>query len=101
MYPTERSLVKEFAGRPFALVGVNSDQSPERLKPVLKAEQITWPSFYEGKEERISRSWNVRSWPSTRLIDADGILRDRNGAKLHDAIEKLVKEAETRHADSL
>jgi hypothetical protein len=53
MYPVERSLVQKFAGRPFAIVGVNSDTNMERLKPVLKAEKITWRTF-SGRSGRLS-----------------------------------------------
>ena len=99
MYPVERSRVKKFAGRPFVLVGVNSDRSLDRLQPILKQEQITWPSFYEGRDETISRAWNIRGWPSIRLIDANGILREllsRDEDALEKAIDELVREAETQ-----
>jgi hypothetical protein len=36
MYPHERSLVKKMEGKPFALIGVNSDEDRDALKPVLK-----------------------------------------------------------------
>src|SRR2546423_1617437 len=48
MYPHERSLVKKFEGRPFAIIGVNSDDDREVLKERMKAEQITWRSFWDG-----------------------------------------------------
>ena len=48
MYPHERSLVKRLAGKPFALVGVNSDTDRDKLKETLKEEQITWRSFWNG-----------------------------------------------------
>ena len=35
MYPHERSLVKRLAGRPFALLGVNSDQDRKVLQTVI------------------------------------------------------------------
>ena len=45
MYPHERSLVKRLEGKPFALIGVNSDADREELKQVLQQERITWRSF--------------------------------------------------------
>ena len=36
MYPHERSLVKKMEAKPFALLGINSDQNKEALKEVLK-----------------------------------------------------------------
>ena len=32
MYPHERSLVKKLAEKPFALLGVNSDDGPGRIE---------------------------------------------------------------------
>ena len=48
MIPHERSLVEKFKDKPFALVGVNSDETPEKLREVQKKEKITWRSFFAG-----------------------------------------------------
>ena len=48
MYPHERSLVKRLAGKPFALVGINSDRSLDELHAAMEREQITWPSWFDG-----------------------------------------------------
>jgi hypothetical protein len=105
MYPHERSLVKRLQGRPFALIGVNSDQDREKLKGVLPKEQITWRSFWDGGSPRgpISRAWKVQGWPTLYVIDAGGVIRHRHvgspGEQVLDAeIEKLVAEAEKRAA---
>jgi len=102
MYPHERSLVKRLEGKPFALVGVNSDKDVEALKPILEKEQITWRSFWNGPKGTagpISAEWNVRGWPTLYLIDHNGVIRHRYlgspGEKALDAaIERLVREAE-------
>ncbi len=103
MYPHERSLVKKLADKPFALIGVNSDQDLEKLKPRLKEEEITWRSFWNGKDGTrgpISAEWNVRGWPTLVVIDHKGVIRHKwvgspqPATKLDDAIEKLVEEAE-------
>jgi hypothetical protein len=102
MYPHERSLVKKMESKPFALVGVNSDPDREALKDVLKKEEITWRSFWNGKEGTggpISTKWNVSGWPTLYVLDHKGVIRHKwlgsPGDKVMDeAIEKLVKEAE-------
>jgi len=102
MYPHERSLVKKMEGKPFALIGVNSDPDRDALKEVLKKEEITWRSFWNGKEGTggpISSKWNVQGWPTLYVLDHKGIIRHKwlgsPGDKvMDDAIEKLVKEAE-------
>jgi hypothetical protein len=46
MYPHERSLVKRLADKPFALIGVNSDDDKKELKKRMAEERINWRSFY-------------------------------------------------------
>ncbi len=41
MYPHERSLVKRLEGKPFALLGINSDEHRGRLKEAMAKEGIT------------------------------------------------------------
>jgi Thioredoxin-like len=102
MYPHERSLVKKLADKPFALIGVNSDQDLDELKKVLQEEQITWRSFWNGKEGTggpISTEWNVHGWPTLVILDHKGVIRHKHlgnpGDKVLDAeIEALVAEAE-------
>jgi hypothetical protein len=100
MYPHERSLVKKLEGKPFALIGVNSDKDRDALKDVLKKESITWRSFWngaQGTQGPISSAWNVEGWPTLVLIDAKGVIRYRwvgtpGDAKLDKAIDDLLEE---------
>lgn len=102
MYPHERSLVKLMEGKPFVLIGVNSDRDLQELKPVLEKQQITWRSFWNGPKGTggpIAQEWNVHGWPTLCLIDHKGVLRYKYlglpGEKVLDAtLEKLVQEAE-------
>src|SRR5262245_44562830 len=98
MYEHERSLVKRLEGKPFALIGVNSDSNRAQLKKVLVQEQITWRSFWNGGSTNgpISRAWKVQGWPSIWVIDARGVIRYRDvrGAAMDKAVDKLLAEAE-------
>ncbi|MBL8863057.1 MAG: hypothetical protein JNK02_13760 [Planctomycetes bacterium] len=97
MYPHERSLVEKLAGEPFVLIGVNSDKDREALKQTLVEERITWRSFWNGGSTGgpISTRWNVSSWPTIYVIDAEGRIRFKNvrGEKLDAAIDQLLREA--------
>jgi len=97
MYPHERSLVKKFANKPFALIGINSDRDLEELKPILKKENITWRSFWNGPlgtSGPISTKWNVRGWPTIYLIDHKGVIRSK-GHRIDDALlEELIEDAD-------
>jgi hypothetical protein len=101
MYPHERSLVKKMQTRPFAIVGVNSDESRELLKEVIGKEKMTWRSWWDDGsiEGGIASKWNVQGWPTLYLLDHKGVIRYKwlgspGDDVLDEAVEKLVKEAE-------
>lgn len=86
------------SGKPFALIGVNSDGDREEAAASLKDKNVTWRSFWNGEDGvmgPISIKWSVYSWPSIYLIDAKGIIRYKNvrGDELDEAITKLMAEA--------
>jgi Thioredoxin-like len=95
MYPHERSLVKRMEGKPFALVGVNSDQSKEELKKAMEKEHITWRSFWDGGSTNgpIATRWNVQGWPTIYVLDDKGVIRYKNtrGEAMDDAVDALLK----------
>ena len=96
MYPHERSLVKKLENQPFALIGVNSDSSIEKLREVKKRESITWRSFYDGSTNGpISTRWGVRGWPTIFVIDHEGVIRYKNvrGERMEEAVMALLEEA--------
>jgi thioredoxin family protein len=99
MFPHERSLVKDYANRPFSIIGVNSDRNLEDLKAKNAKENITWRSFWcgeKGTRGDIPTAWNVRGWPTIYLIDHEGVIRYKNvrGEALDKAIAELVAKAE-------
>jgi hypothetical protein len=69
--------VKRLAGKPFALLGVNSDASPAVLRKVIAKEKIVWRSWFDGggKEGPIATKWQIDAWPTLFLIDAQGVIR--------------------------
>ena len=97
MYPHERSLVEAYRNRPFALVGVNSDQDRATVQQAIQRHGLNWRSWFAGGPEgEIPRQWGVTSWPTFFLIDAQGVVRHR-ATSLHGldgVIEALVREAE-------
>lgn len=97
MFPHERSLVKQLADKPFALIGVNSDPDLEKIQEVVKEKNINWRSFWNGPQGTrgpISTQWGVTGWPTIYVLDADGVIRYKNvrGAKMDQAITTLLAE---------
>ena len=96
MYPHGRSLVTKHAGKPFAILGVNSDKDRDELKKVLEKENITWRSFWDGGSTNgpIASKWNVHGWPTIYVLDSKGVIRYKN-VREHDmdvAVNTLLKE---------
>jgi peroxiredoxin len=99
LYAQQRSLVKNFAGKPFALVDVNGDEILERRKKINAKENVTWPSF----QERISDGptaarWGIGPWPTLFLIDDKGVIRQKYVGSpgedtLRTELEKLIEES--------
>jgi hypothetical protein len=94
MYPHERSLVKEMKDKPFALIGVNSDDL-ERAKKAVIENELNWRSFQndpEGSKTAISDTWMVRGWPTVVILDAEGNIhyRGHDGNEATRIAEELV-----------
>lgn len=99
MYPHERSLVERLKSKPFALIGVNSDEDREKLKKRLLQEKITWRSFWDGPkgpEGPITTAWNVRGHPTVYVLDHKGVIRFKHVREktLDEAVNLLLAELE-------
>ena len=92
--------MKRMEGKPFALIGVNSDTDKEFLKKENERQQITWRSFWcgeKGTSGEIPSKWNVAGWPTLYYIDHKGIIRQKNlrsEKQIDEFLDKLVAEAE-------
>ncbi len=96
--PRERSLVKNLAGKPFVLLGVNSDSDRDALRKVLGREKIVWRSWWDSGSTHgpIATRWNVQSWPTLYLIDGKGVIRYKGQQLLDEAVDTLIKETDRR-----
>jgi hypothetical protein len=102
MFSHERSLVKRLEGKPFTLLGVNSDKDRQECLNNNVKQQISWRSFWNGKDGTggpISAEWNVIGWPTLFIIDHKGVIRHRfvgnpGDEKLDQFIDDLIKDAE-------
>ena len=104
MWPHERSLVKQLADKPFAVLGVNiSEPNPAALRKVLEKNNLTWRSFSDPPTSEwrgaIAKKWNLSGTPTVYLIDHKGVIRHKwlGGASekvIDKAVEELIHEAE-------
>ena len=96
MIPHERSLVERFKDKPFAIVGVNSDDDLDFYKKEAAKTGVTWRSFWDSTGE-IAERWNIQGWPTIYLIDHKGVIRHKDiygDEAIDKALEQLVAEAE-------
>ena len=104
MWPHERSLVKQLAGKPFSVIGVNiSEPNTKALKELADKENLTWRSFSDpptsGGLGVIAKKWNLAGTPTIYLIDHKGVIRHKwlGGARaqvIDNAVEELMRGVE-------
>ena len=104
MWPHERSLVKQLAGQPFAVIGVNiSEPNTKALKKLVEKENLTWRSFSDPPTSEglgaIAKKWNLAGTPTIYLIDHKGVIRYKwvGGARekvVDNAVEELIQKVE-------
>lgn len=103
MIPHERSLVDKYKNRPFALIGVNSDETDNadglaKYKEQAEKMGVTWRSFADKSvEPSISDSWRVQGWPTLYFIDHEGVIRHkdvRDDAEMEAALDEMISKAE-------
>jgi thiol-disulfide isomerase/thioredoxin len=102
LIPHARDLNKEMEGKPFVLLGVNSDRNREAVKEVVKRDGITWKSWWNGGTPAgpIATQYGVTGWPTLFLIDDKGIVRQKwvgapNPKELDKAVQELVAKVGT------
>ena len=95
MLPHEKKLVKLLDGKPFALLGINSDGDAETVKKILAEQEITWRQAIDGATDGpLATDWNINGWPTIFILDEKGVIRfkDLRDQEMEDAVMKLLKE---------
>src|SRR5438874_10296179 len=101
MIPHERSLVKKLEGKPFALIGVNTDVDRGEVKAKSQKNEVTWRSFWDEKRnQKVCQEWNVDGFPTIYVIDQAGVIRGvtHSGDEMETLVDKLLKEMDEKNA---
>ncbi len=89
--------MERYQGKPFTLLGVNIDNSPDRVRDLQQSGRITWRSF-SGDVSEVAEAYGVSAIPMVVLIDHKGVVREAwvmpNTDVLDKKLEELVKAAE-------
>jgi len=87
--------VKKLAGKPFVLLGINSDKDRDELKQTLLDEEITWRSWWDQAiDGPIHTAWQIELRPAIHLLDAKGVIRYKeiDASEVDAAIDELLAE---------
>ena len=77
--PARAALLRELEGKPFSLAGINVDSLQRETYPDrAKRSGITWRTSLSNFTDPVVQGWEVRAYPTTILIDKQGIIRARN-----------------------
>jgi hypothetical protein len=82
-------------GKSFVLLGIPSCDRNEQAKAAVEGRQINWLSFQEPRQGPITKTYNVKSWPTVYVLDRKGVIRYRGLYHTSDiaaAVDKLLKE---------
>ncbi len=87
--------MKRLAGRPFVLLGVNTDRDRKAIKSVMVKERLNWRSWWDGgsTEGPIATQWQIVNWPTLFVIDHKGVIRyvaDHGGGIEHEPIDAMI-----------
>lgn len=104
MIPHEKQIVKQYQGRPFAWLGVNTDRNRDEAVDFVRENDITWQNWSDPAS-RIARRYGISWVPRLFIIDGDGVLRFHDTMQrsyrdrdLEEIIDKLVREQESKRA---
>jgi len=80
-YPYQRLMLEVHKGKPFAIVGVNSDSKLDVAQKSKKDNRLEYRSWWDGYVEKkstegpIADAWNVTGWPTIYVLDTKGVIR--------------------------
>jgi hypothetical protein len=91
--PHLRELVERHKDQPFAVIGINYNDSPSTYRNGLEKFGVTWISAYQGKSSPISNLYKVSGHPTYFLMDQQGkiVASGHNASVMDGMIEKLLK----------
>jgi tetratricopeptide (TPR) repeat protein len=100
MYLGERRLVERMKDRPFALLGVNSDDNRPLVLQARDAGEITWRSWWDGGRLNgpIMTRWHIVGWPTVFILDQKGVIRYKHlfdADQIERAVALLLEEGDS------
>ena len=89
--------MERLKGKPFALLGVNTDAAREKARQEDRRRGINWRSWWDGGVNGpVATAWQINGLPGVVVLDHRGVVRQRDldGPALERAVERLLKRTE-------
>jgi peroxiredoxin len=78
----------------FEVIGISLDQDEQKLKSFLKAKELPWVQYFDGKgwQNKLAAKYGIDCVPATFLLDRQGkiIGQDLHGEALEEALTKAL-----------
>ncbi|MCP3903832.1 MAG: TlpA family protein disulfide reductase [Planctomycetes bacterium] len=71
--PQVRSLVRRFAGRPVAVLGMNTDREEADARSVTEQLEFNYPTLLADRD--LARAYGVQAYPTLLVVDGHGVVR--------------------------
>ena len=94
--PYQMDAYRRFRSRGFEILGMDSDEDPEKVKAVLQKNNILWPQArLDSIKTLIEATYRIQEYPSTILLGPDGkvLVLDQKklkGEQLSQTLDQLL-----------
>jgi len=104
-YPYQKLLIDLYKDRPLTILSVDSDKNPQIAKQAKADRGLTYRSWWDGEGDKsthgpIASAWAITGWPTTYLIDEEGVIRFVNLRQedMLKGVKQLMGELATKNA---
>lgn len=89
--PGIEALKMELAGTPFEVISISIDDEVDEVLGFQQSEQpMPWVNWHIGPNSDTLTQWDINSYPTYFLVDANGILRQRT-THLDDSMKEQIR----------
>jgi thiol-disulfide isomerase/thioredoxin len=65
----------QFREQGLEVVAINFDNDREAVEKVVAAKELSWPQYFEGRDNSVGRQFGITHYPSVWLVDKAGNVR--------------------------
>jgi thiol-disulfide isomerase/thioredoxin len=93
--PNVKAAYEKLHPKGFEIVGISFDGEKEQLEHFVKAKEMPWPQYFDGKKwsNEFGVQFGINAIPAMWLVDKKGVVRDVSAREgLTEKVEKLLAE---------